>query len=110
MLAILGVRSCPTILLMFSLLLLYCSLLFLSLPRPTKSSALSTAIAANERLCFYVDADKAGEKIGVSTTCPRSLSLIERAQVLFCSMSNATRRHLELSVPQTRFKQEDRSI
>ncbi|KAJ3814336.1 emp24/gp25L/p24 family/GOLD-domain-containing protein [Lentinula lateritia] len=27
-------------------------------------SALTTAIAANERLCFYADVDKAGEKIG----------------------------------------------
>ena len=32
------------------------------------ASALTTAIAPNERLCFYVDVDKAGEKIGV--TCP----------------------------------------
>ncbi|KAF8874910.1 emp24/gp25L/p24 family/GOLD-domain-containing protein [Mucidula mucida] len=27
-------------------------------------SALTTPIAANERLCFYADVDKAGEKIG----------------------------------------------
>jgi len=31
---------------------------------PVKGSALTTAIAANERLCFYADVDKAGEKIG----------------------------------------------
>ncbi|OAX41772.1 hypothetical protein K503DRAFT_684668 [Rhizopogon vinicolor AM-OR11-026] len=49
---------------MISLFLLCSCLLFLSLPRPARSSALTTAIAANERLCFYVDADKAGEKIG----------------------------------------------
>ena len=30
-----------------------------------QASALTTAIAANEKLCFYTDVDKAGEKIGV---------------------------------------------
>ena len=30
-----------------------------------KATALTTAIAANERLCFYADVDKAGEKLGV---------------------------------------------
>src|ERR1700730_13930450 len=29
-------------------------------------AALTTAVSANERLCFYADVDKAGEKIGVS--------------------------------------------
>ena len=29
------------------------------------ASALTTSIAANERLCFYADVDKAGEMIGV---------------------------------------------
>ena len=29
------------------------------------ASALTTTIAANERICFYTDVDKAGEKIGV---------------------------------------------
>jgi hypothetical protein len=29
------------------------------------ASALTTSIAANERQCYYVDVDKAGEKIGV---------------------------------------------
>jgi protein ERP2 len=37
-------------------------LLHLSLS--TQGSALSTTIAANERLCFYADVDKVGEKIG----------------------------------------------
>ena len=41
-------------------------LLFSSCPTAT-STALTTAISANERLCFYADVDKAGEKIGVST-------------------------------------------
>lgn len=31
----------------------------------TKASALTTTIAPNERLCFFADVDKAGEKIGV---------------------------------------------
>lgn len=29
------------------------------------ASALTTTIAPNEKLCFYADVDKAGEKIGV---------------------------------------------
>ncbi|KAJ7575390.1 emp24/gp25L/p24 family/GOLD-domain-containing protein [Mycena floridula] len=45
--------------------LLVAPALFLSLaPTPVSGSALTTAIAANERLCFYADVDKAGEKIG----------------------------------------------
>jgi len=39
-------------------------LLFLYLSVSVKSSALSTTIAPNERLCFYTDVDKAGEKLG----------------------------------------------
>ncbi|KAJ3714654.1 emp24/gp25L/p24 family/GOLD-domain-containing protein [Lentinula guzmanii] len=39
-------------------------LFLLRLSTPTAGSALTTAIAANERLCFYADVDKAGEKIG----------------------------------------------
>ena len=38
----------------------------LLLPTLVWASALTTAISANERLCFYADVDKAGEKIGVS--------------------------------------------
>ncbi|GJJ14300.1 hypothetical protein Clacol_008564 [Clathrus columnatus] len=33
----------------------------------TTGSALTTVIGANERLCFYADVDKAGEKIGVQS-------------------------------------------
>jgi hypothetical protein len=29
------------------------------------AAALTTALSANERLCFYADVDKAGEKLGV---------------------------------------------
>jgi len=38
--------------------------LFLYLSVSVKSSALSTTISPNERLCFYADVDKAGEKLG----------------------------------------------
>ncbi|KAJ3501276.1 hypothetical protein NLJ89_g9410 [Agrocybe chaxingu] len=37
---------------------------FLYLSIAVKASALTTAIAPNERVCFYADVDKAGEKIG----------------------------------------------
>ena len=33
--------------------------------RPVRATALTTALAPNERLCFYADVDKAGEKLGV---------------------------------------------
>ncbi|KAJ6602524.1 emp24/gp25L/p24 family/GOLD-domain-containing protein [Mycena vulgaris] len=39
-------------------------LYILNLSIRARASALTTAIAANERLCFYADVDKAGEKIG----------------------------------------------
>ncbi|CCL98459.1 uncharacterized protein FIBRA_00457 [Fibroporia radiculosa] len=39
-------------------------ILFLQLSIHVRASALTTAIGANERLCFYADVDKAGEKIG----------------------------------------------
>ncbi|KAJ7280381.1 emp24/gp25L/p24 family/GOLD-domain-containing protein [Mycena rebaudengoi] len=39
-------------------------LFILNLSIRARASALTTAIAANERLCFYADVDKAGEKIG----------------------------------------------
>ena len=42
--------------------------LFLHLSALVNSSALSTTIAPNERLCFYADVDKAGEKLGVRLT------------------------------------------
>src|SRR5882724_7235816 len=37
----------------------------LFLTSSARGSALTTTIAANERICFYTDVDKAGEKIGV---------------------------------------------
>lgn len=45
-------------------------LTFLQLAGTTRASALTTAIGANERLCFFADVDKAGEKIGVSALQP----------------------------------------
>lgn len=53
-----------------------------------RASALTTAIAANERLCFYADVDKAGEKIGVCSfplLSPPNTKLT--GAVLFRSMS-----------------------
>ena len=38
-------------------------------PILVEGTALTTPISPNERLCFYVDVDKAGEKIGVSFSC-----------------------------------------
>ena len=58
---------------MFSSWLALVSLPFLLLINRAHASALTTAIAPNERLCFYVDVDKAGEKIGV--TCPTTTFL-----------------------------------
>ncbi|KAG9312587.1 Aldehyde/histidinol dehydrogenase [Chiua virens] len=51
---------------MLLLNLLASSVLFLASIQHVKASALTTIIAPNERLCFYADVDKAGEKIGAS--------------------------------------------
>lgn len=45
--------------------IIFTFLFLLRLSLLARGSALTTAIAANERLCFYADVDKAGEKIGV---------------------------------------------
>ena len=47
----------------FTLLLSFLS--FLQLASRAHAVALTTSIAANDRVCFYADVDKAGEKIGV---------------------------------------------
>ncbi|KII84714.1 hypothetical protein PLICRDRAFT_45521 [Plicaturopsis crispa FD-325 SS-3] len=44
--------------------LLSSALILLRLSLYARAAALTTAIAANERLCFYADVDKAFEKIG----------------------------------------------
>jgi len=38
---------------------------FLTFPCSVRPSALTTTVAPNERLCFYADVDKPGEKIGL---------------------------------------------
>ena len=38
-----------------------------------RASALTASISANQRLCFFADVDKAGEKIGVSPAAVRPL-------------------------------------
>lgn len=48
------------------------SFFLLFLTTRVHGSALTTAISPNERLCFYADVDKAGEKIGVRFTVPSS--------------------------------------
>jgi hypothetical protein len=40
-------------------------LTLLGLATTVYSTALSTLLTPNERLCFYADVDKAGEKVGV---------------------------------------------
>ena len=40
-------------------------LTLLGLATTAYSTALTTVLTPNERLCFYADVDKAGEKIGV---------------------------------------------
>ena len=40
--------------------------IFFYLPLVVKASSLTTTIAPNERVCFYADVDKAGEKIRVT--------------------------------------------
>ena len=55
------------------------------------AAALTTQLAANERLCFYADVDKVGEKIGVSLPYPfRNALSISSTLVLFCSASPAS--------------------
>ncbi|OBZ73199.1 putative membrane protein C17A5.08 [Grifola frondosa] len=63
-----------------------CLLFLLRLASWTHASALTTAIGANERLCFYSDVDKAGEKIGVSSLMfRRRIRVLILVLVLFCS-------------------------
>lgn len=45
--------------------LLSCLSLLLLFTSSAHATALTTAIGPNERLCFFADVDKAGEKIGV---------------------------------------------
>jgi hypothetical protein len=45
-------------------------LTLLGLATTAYSTALTTILTPNERLCFYADIDKAGEKIGVRPRYP----------------------------------------
>ncbi|KAK7018587.1 endosomal cargo receptor [Favolaschia claudopus] len=49
---------------MILLQLVWALFYLINLSLRVQASALTTAIAANERLCFYADVDKEGEKIG----------------------------------------------
>lgn len=44
--------------------------------RSSYASALTTAIGPNQRVCFYAEVDKVGEKMGVSTHDTSSIDLI----------------------------------
>ena len=44
---------------------MYRPLILLAYAALASASALTTAISPNERLCFFADVDKVGEKIGV---------------------------------------------
>ena len=57
--------------------LVFYTLLFSFLPRHVRGSSLTTTIGPNEKLCFYADVDKEGEKIGVSNM-PRLYSITRR--------------------------------
>lgn len=39
--------------------------LMASLPMIVRATALTTTVGPNEKLCFYADVDKEGEKLGV---------------------------------------------
>ncbi len=45
-------------------------LTLLALATTAYSTALTTILTPNERLCFYADVDKGGEKIGVRLLYP----------------------------------------
>ena len=45
----------------------------LGLATTVYSTALTTILTPNERLCFYADVDKAGEKIGVRPLYPSTV-------------------------------------
>lgn len=62
--------------------LLASGVLFLASIQHVKAVALTTVIAPNERLCFYSDVDKAGEKIGVS------VAPCQTSQTLTCTLSS----------------------
>lgn len=64
-------------------------LTLLGLATTAYSTALTTLLTPNERLCFYADVDKAGEKIGVRPLCPTTffihLKVLLSVVLLRCS-------------------------
>lgn len=54
------------------------------LPRAS-ATALTTAVGANQRLCFHADADKEGEKIGVSDRLQPGLAISYLTRMLTSS-------------------------
>jgi len=50
-------------------------LALLGLATTVYSTSLTTLLTPNERLCFYADVDKAGEKIGVRSLLPSTVFL-----------------------------------
>ena len=49
---------------------MYSGIVLLAYAALASASALTTAISPNERLCFFADVDKVGEKIGVRVHLP----------------------------------------
>jgi hypothetical protein len=75
----------------FCCTVLLLSALLLSSAPVARATALTTAIAANERLCFYADVDKAGEKLGVCLALAYhvwTLFNLPLLIVLLCRMSS----------------------
>ena len=70
-------------------------LTLLGLATTAYSTALTTILTPNERLCFYADVDKAGEKIGVRplyslTTCSPSSASFHSSTLLFRAEAHST--------------------
>jgi hypothetical protein len=69
----------------------------LGLATTVYSTSLTTLLTPNERLCFYADVDKAGEKIGVRTP---TIIFIHLTRVPFPSSTSPFRAedHLTLTL------------
>lgn len=70
-------------------------LTLLGLATTAYSTALTTILTPNERLCFYADVDKAGEKIGVRplyplTVCSPLSASFHSSTLLFRAEAHST--------------------